>query len=412
MMAAGNWTWDPSKQSAGATYKYRISWANEVVGEDVPYSMDDTGNRHPDDPARVAMRHKVQKAALDGALKGAALDSIKFADAIWSKVGGYSTGSISGTERTILHAQFMDLCNKFKEKVLAEYAKQIEEWNSVGSPANMKPIDPLNIISTIDVSGSMGSEMPYAIINGIIGAVISNLGRWFITFDSQPKLIKLNGDNIVDWVTQVKNSPWGGSTIMDAANKLCIDVMKKVKDTIPNFDGKIIHIIHTDGQFNPNFAGFNSGTRSYSYSYSEDSIAQMWSPFVDRAKKRFKDAGFALPMTAFWNYRSTTTGFPAHGKYEGVKLVSGLSSGLMYEVLAGKITFKVDKTGAVVAEVDPIESLLSSLAHPGFDLVADTIYATAHGLFAKSDNVEACKSFWATYAPKPKAKEDSSAGGK
>ena len=399
MMASGNWRFDPKKMPAGATYKYRIAWANEVVGETVPYQMDETGNRHPHDVDRVALRKAVQSAAVEGALKGASLDSVKFADAIWPKL----QGSISKTDRLVLHAQFMDLCKTTKEKLVAEYTKNMAEWKEAGSPSGLEPVNPLNVISTIDVSGSMGSIMQYAVVNGIIGAIISDLGRWFITFDRDPKLIELHNGDIVDWMTQVKNSPWGGNTDMDKANQLLIKVMTKVRKHNKSFDGRICHIIHTDGQFDPYFAGFSETGRGYSYGPTDSkTIAKAWTPFVERMKTRFTTAKFALPMTAFWNYRSKTTGFPAHGKFEGVKLVEGLSSGLMFETLSGKITFKKDKSGAIVADVDPISSLINALAHPDFDLIADTIYATADGLFAKDSVVEATRSFWTAYAPKPK----------
>jgi hypothetical protein len=179
--------------------------------------------------------------------------------------------------------------------------------------------------------------------------------------------------------------------------------MTNVRKHNKSFDGRICHIIHTDGQFDPYFAGFSETGRGYSYSPTDSTtVAKEWTPFVKRMKTRFTSAKFALPMTAFWNYSSKTTGFPAHGKFEGVKLVEGLSSGLMFETLSGKITFKKDKSGAIVADVDPISSLINALAHSDFDLVADTIYATADGLFAKDSVVEATRSFWTAYAPKPK----------
>lgn len=399
MMAAGNWRFDPKKMPAGATYKYRIAWANEVVGETVPYQMDETGNRYPHDVDRVALRKALQSAAVEGALKGAALDSTKFADAIWPKL----QSSISKTDRLVLHAQFMDLCKTTKEKLVAEYTKNMAEWKEAGSPSGLEPVNPLNVISTIDVSGSMGSIMQYAVVNGIIGAIISDLGRWFITFSGNPQLINLCDGDIVDWMTQVNTSPWGGNTNMDKANQLLIKVMNKVRKHNKSFDGRICHIIHTDGQFDPYFAGFSETGRDYSYGPTDSkTIAKAWTPFVERMKTRFTSAKFALPMTAFWNYRSKTTGFPAHGKFEGVKLVEGLSSGLMFETLSGKITFKKDKSGVIVADVDPISSLINALAHPDFDLVADTIYATADGLFAKDSVVDATRSFWTAYAPKPK----------
>ena len=81
----------------------------------------------------------------------------------------------------------------------------------------------------------------------------------------------------------------------------------------------------------------------------------------------------------------------------------------MFEALSGKVTFKVDKSGTVVADVDPIETLITALAHPDFDAITDTIYATAKGLFAKAPILESSRIFWTGYAPKPKPKPATSA---
>lgn len=229
--------------------------------------MDETGNRHPHDADRVAMRKATLDAAVNGALKGDTLDSIKFADAIWPKIPNTGYGytpqcTIGGAERKILHAQFVKLAESKRDQAIAEHTKNMEEWVKSGSPPDLKPSDPLDIANVVDVSGSMGHIMQYAVVNGILGAYISNLGRWIITFDTKPQVIDLKSGDIVDWMTKVRSAPWGGSTDMGATLELVIDIMKKVRTVTPEFDGKVKLLVHTDGQFNSSFAGF--GTKEIS----------------------------------------------------------------------------------------------------------------------------------------------------
>lgn len=404
-MCKKNWGGiDPSKVPSGAAHKHRLAFLNEKVGEMLDHYQQDTGNRSTDS-ARIALRKKTLSAAMEGKLHGANLDSMKFTDSVWHRLG-----SISPSEKVVIHELFMDLVRSHRIAAMEAYENAMQEWIDNGSDPVLQPTNPLNVISTVDVSGSMGSEMGYAVVNGLIVAALSNLGRVVITFDTNPRLVHLQGDNVVDWMAQVKAAPWGGSTNMDRAFNLLLQVMKDVDKRMCGFDGKIIHIIHTDGQFNPHFAGFGPNNASTSYGYASyygssgsGDYSKEWNPFVDRMKKRCAEAGFALPLTAFWNYRSNTKGFPAHGKYEGVVLVEGLGSGVLGEVLANKVTFKVDAAGQAVAAADPIDNFLKSIAHPCFDPIRTALYETKFGTFADAAVVANCTEFWKFYAPPPKA---------
>jgi hypothetical protein len=316
-------------------------------------------------------------------------------------------GTPSTMERKVLHAQFEDLVKDHQTKVMADYKTAMDDWTAAGSPASAKPIDPRHVISTIDVSGSMGREMPYAIVNGLITTKMSSLGPFFITFHTTPKLVRLVKGDIWDWYQQVMRAEWGGSTNMRAAMKLLIGVMQDVRSRDASFDGKVIHIIHTDGQFNSSFAGFpsqKSGVQShwgYYQSESDSDTIKSWSTFADEMKTEFTRKGFCFPLTAFWNYRSAARGFEAHGKFPGVKLVGGLSTGILMDILGGKTTFKVDKTGAVVAETDPVVTFLESLAR--FDLAGSTLYKTGEFVYKDSGVVDSIQQFWVQYAPKSKS---------
>lgn len=408
-MAAGNWNFDPRKLSSGKAYKHRLAYLNEKLGESCPYDMTETGNRHPYDAARVAMRKQMLAAAESGEIKGTTTDTMKMADSIWKHIPGVPYGSSEGNwksmscritasagERKTVNAQFLDCIKSLREKISDADASAFAKWEANGSKPEEKPISGFNIANVVDVSGSMGGIMQYAIMNGIAAAHLSTLGKWVITFETKPRIIDFEGcTDIYDMFLKVKCAPWGGSTNLTAAHQLLIRQIQTVRKAVPEFDGHVINIVHTDGQMNPSFAGYGSG--NYSSAFSET----QWAPYVKTLEAMYKKAHLPMAMTAWWNYNSRTKGFTAHGHTQGVKFVEGLTPGLLYEVVCSGTTFTTKPDGTVVAETSPIESFLSGLALPGYDLVADTLYATASGVFSDTKVVDSVKDFWSNYAPPP-----------
>ena len=337
---------EPSSIPSGALHLYRKALLNEIIGA-TNHTQDDNGNRTTDEN-RIALRHKLIKASIETKLKGATLDSVKFANTIWN---GSGVNYFSKSERLIIHSQFLSLVEDIRSRLIADYEKGGDDL-----------VDPLNVIATIDVSGSMtaANVMGPAIILGIIITLISKLGRCFLTFNTTPTIINLKEDgDIIDWVTQVSNAPWGGSTNMDGALDCLLNIMKKVREQKPDFDGKINHVILTDGQFNPSFCNFSGGN---------------WDTFAERMILKFKDNGFNLPRTTFWNLNNRSPGFPATSQMNGMILAEGLSQGLMLSVLGNAVTYKIDHDTYEVPDINPLESFLRSIYRSDFDLVSSTLF--------------------------------------
>jgi hypothetical protein len=373
---------DPTTMPAGAVHQHRLALLNEIVGETLSLGDMEDGNRSSD-PARIALRHTMNKAAVEGALKGATLDSVKFANVMWS--GDRIAKPFSRSERLVLHAQFTALVEDIRARAVKEYEEALATWVENGSDPATKPADPLNVIATIDVSGSMGSAgvMGAAIILGIITTLLSKLGRCFITFHDDPTIIRLREDgDIVDWVEQVSKAPWGGSTDMDKAMNKLVDIMKGVRAKDPSFDGKINHIIFTDGQFNNGFCRFapqpRYGQPGYGTRTTED---DSWNTFADRMSATFAANKFALPRTTFWNMNCRSPGFPTTGGKNGLILLEGLSQGLMMSALGSAVTFTTNEKGQSVAAIDPIDMFLRSIYREDFDKVTAALVASrVHGL--------------------------------
>lgn len=391
LMADNKWDQiEPSTMSAGALHQHRLALLNEVVGGKLNSSESEDGNRSGD-MARIELRHKMTKAAIDGSLKGAALDCVKFANVIWN---GSCVKYFSAAERAVLHSQFMDIVKDIRTRVLDEYEQAIAMWKENGSDIAIMPLDPLNVIATIDVSGSMASAgvMGAAIVLGIIITLLSTISRAFITFDTNPKVIYLREDgDIVDWVQQVGRAPWGGSTDMDKAMHKLIDVMTEVRKRNPSFTGansNINHIIFTDGQFNNNFCRFSNDNSD------ED---KNWNTFVDRMSDMFAQNNFSMPRTTFWNMNSRSSGYPASGGKKGIILLEGLSQGLMLSALGSAATITMDEKGQYVANVDPIDVFLRSIYRDDFDKVTQELTTSGKYCFATGMEKQLIDQFMAPY---------------
>jgi hypothetical protein len=293
-MSKNQWNMlEPSKMPAGAINKHRIALLNRVIGSSAIRT---------DNHDRIELSERMIDTAVKGELNGATLDSVKFAKQIFPHS---SLRIIEDYERTILHSQFMNLVEDIRKRVDEDYTKAIDKWMDDGRNPETKPVDPLDVIATIDVSGSMAQAdvMGSAIVLGIIITLLSKLGRNFITFSDNPQLIHLREDgDIVDWIEQVSKSNWGGSTNMDGALELLLGLMHKVRIQVPSFEGKINHVILTDGQFNPHFCKFSHTPETNSpYYYKPEYYINHWNTFAERMTKRFSDEGFYLPRNCFWN---------------------------------------------------------------------------------------------------------------
>ena len=119
------------------------------------------------------------KAATDNALNGAGLDSVKLSNII-----GKALYNSDSTEKLLINAQFNSLFESIRTNLEDEYERLMTIWVEEGSIPENKPLDPFNVIATIDVSGSMSSAkvLNPAILLGIIVTKLSKLGNTFITF--------------------------------------------------------------------------------------------------------------------------------------------------------------------------------------------------------------------------------------
>ena len=365
---------DPSKMTSGASLKYRKYLMNK----------DFDGYDRSEDPGAIDLAERTIKAATDNALNGAGLDSVKLSNVI-----GKALYNSDSTEQLLINAQFNSLFESIRTNLEDEYERLMTIWVEEGSVPENKPLDPFNVIATIDTSGSMecAKVLNPAILLGIIVTKLSKLGNTFITFSEDPTLITINpDDNIFDIFKKVKNSDWGGSTNIDKANSKLAGMMNDYKQINPEFTGQINHIIFTDGQFNKSFVRGWNDTGSYSYELNFDKEGPVWNTAVNRMEKYFTNYDLSMPNTIFWNMNANSPGFPATGNMKGLQLAEGLSHGMLVSILTNACEYAEDENGTMKSSISPEESFQKTIYHPYFDEVTKMVHNTAEGVYATEGN--------------------------
>lgn len=199
-----------------------------------------------------------------------------------------------------------------------------EQWKALPDFLGDKAGD---ILVLSDVSGSM--DIP---VSGIIRAMDISiaLGLYIserqkgpykdlvMSFDSTPRFIHVTGNGIAERSRNLEKSPWGGSTNLQAAFNLILDVARK--NNVPQEDMPKTLLILSDMEFDQ-ATGQRYGGASTNFQVMQD---------------KFKKAGYELPKVVFWNLNSRTENVPVRYNEDGVALVSGFSPAIMKSILAAE----------------------------------------------------------------------------
>ena len=187
-----------------------------------------------------------------------------------------------------------------------------------------------NAIAIVDVSGSMmGVPMEAAVGMGAYIAEHAHgiFADHFITFSSEPHLVRFNGVDIVDKLQRCKDADWGYNTNLEAVFDLLLNTALKHKTPQSEMPERLY--IFSDMEFDRG-CGFTYspwGSRS-KYSSSDkdtlfEAIAEKWARY-----------GYELPPVLFWNLDARTQNIPAlGGRYS---YISGFSPSMIETILSGK----------------------------------------------------------------------------
>ena len=180
-----------------------------------------------------------------------------------------------------------------------------------------------NAIAVIDGSGSMygwGNPKPITVALSLgIYFAERNTGAFknhFITFSTNPKLVEIKGEDILDKVRYCHGFNEVANTNIQKVFELILNTAKKnhvPQDELP----QKIYII-SDMEFD--------------YCTNDASLTNF-----EYAKKLFEDAGYKLPDIVFWNVASRNRQQPVTKNEQGVALVSGFTPRLFSMVAGGKL---------------------------------------------------------------------------
>ena len=182
-----------------------------------------------------------------------------------------------------------------------------------------------NILVVADTSGSMTCYQNLPLANSLGLAIYfaeRNKGvfqDYFISFSSEPKLVHLKGNSIVEKVANIESEI--ATTDIDKVFEL---ILKALKDNKSNKEECPSHIIIISDM------EFDNGV------YSEEGTNfEGWT-------KAFAKEGYTLPTIIFWNVAASTYGVPVTMHDKNVLMVNGFSPNILNNLLSLEENTPVD----------------------------------------------------------------------
>lgn len=178
-----------------------------------------------------------------------------------------------------------------------------------------------NGMALVDVSGSMTIQhnsiapINIAIALGLYCAEKCS-GPYkghFITFESNPHFIEVEGEDFVEKVKNMHNAPWGGSTNIEKAFDLMLQVA--IRNNLSQEDIPKNLIIISDMQIDACVKDFDN-----------NHITSM-----STIRKKWKECGYEMPKLVYWNVNARQNTILDDAK-SNITYVSG-SSPVIYEMI-------------------------------------------------------------------------------
>ena len=193
-----------------------------------------------------------------------------------------------------------------------------------------------NGIAVVDTSGSMTGCTADAPINVAISLGLycaeKNQGPFkdhFITFESTPHLIKVEGVDFCDKVERITRADWGGSTNIEAVFDLLLDTALRNKCSQDEIPQNVIII--SDMEFNYCVTSNNNNMARRSY-FNEPMFNT--ETLFEAMERKWNKHGYEMPQLTFWNVQARQNNIPM--RTEGrVNYVSGMSPVIYEQVMKG-----------------------------------------------------------------------------
>ena len=191
-----------------------------------------------------------------------------------------------------------------------------------------------NGMAIVDTSGSMcgyGADAPInvAISLGLYCAEKAKgpYNGHFITFSSYPTFVKTEGVDFCDKVIRMSQADWGGSTNVEAAFDMMLDVA--IKNHLSQDDIPQNLIIISDMEFNMCVtSGSTSSSHWRGFEIANDTL-------FEAMAKKWRAHGYVMPKLIFWNVDARHDNIAMRDD-GNVSYVSGMSPTIFQQIMSGK----------------------------------------------------------------------------
>lgn len=202
-------------------------------------------------------------------------------------------------------------------------------WDNLADYFNGKTF---NGMAIVDTSGSMCGSEASAPIN-----VAISLGMYcaekakgpfqnhFISFESNPHFIEVEGVDFCDKVYRVSRAPWGDSTNIEGAFDMMLDVAITNHCTQDEIPQNLIVI--SDMEFN-----YCVSSNAYRSSWGGGGVNDT---LFEKMRAKWAAHGYAMPHLVFWNVQARQNNIPMRDE-KNVSYVSGMSPVIYEMLLSGK----------------------------------------------------------------------------
>lgn len=192
-----------------------------------------------------------------------------------------------------------------------------------------------NGIAIVDVSGSMSGQPMNAAIS--MGAYIAERGKGpfkdhFITFSSNPALVRFEGVDIYDKFQRARQADWGGSTNIEATFDMMLNVA--LQNHVPASDMPQTLYIFSDMEFNGCMSYGPANASRWGYGNRINGGAAGITTLLEGIAQKWARYGYELPRVIFWNLDARQENIPALGGR--FSYVSGFSMTMVEEILSGE----------------------------------------------------------------------------
>ena len=226
---------------------------------------------------------------------------------------GYGGGvALDNVDRLAVNKYWANLEDYFKDSVFNGMAIVDTSGSMTGSTASA----PINVAISLGLYCAEKAQGPFA--------------NHFITFSSNPTFVEVEGVDFCDKVVRMSHADWGGSTNIEAAFDMMLNVAVRnncSQDEIPQN-----LIIISDMEFD---ACATSGPRSEERWFYGSARIEDKKTLMETIEKRWAAKGYKMPNLVFWNVDARQNNIPMKVK-DGISFVSGMSPSIFQQIMSGK----------------------------------------------------------------------------